>query len=339
MVRAGSHLRTWFFGELSSFVPSWFGAMFLGVPAAKRLTFAPGADVVTGVTGGLVAPAELLGPLPPDLTARHRETVDVELPAAFFLTRRIEAPEAGAGAFLKVAELDLIRRTPFQLSGVYWSLTPPTRENGRVAAMQWIAKRSDINTLRQRLQSAGLSLRRILVEGHPEAGVIADLSSSRTGSGQRLRRLNGSLTVAALALAGAAWLAPAWTAKSELERVANELTALRAEAVGLRAEVDQLRALDTKRGEFLDSVVFHPRLVEVLHDLSAALPDTTWLSELIFRPDGVTLTGETTGTATALVISLSKTNTIMNPRLTGVVSRTAQGAEHFELTFDVGAAP
>jgi Tfp pilus assembly protein PilN len=81
-------------------------------------------------------------------------------------------------------------------------------------------------------------------------------------------------------------------------------------------------------------MTFRPRLSQTLRDLTVALPDTVWLSELGFSQTGAVLSGETADSAADLVIALAALREFENPRLSGSVSRTPAGREQFELVID-----
>lgn len=322
--------------EFSKLVPGWFSAMFLARPRLMSLEFHPNLDQIERRRGRILAPLALLEdaqtpPLPPSL----RAPVDAALPEAFFLKRRIAVPQAASRSLQQVAALDLARRTPFRADEVHWALSAPQAVASEVVATQWVAMREDIEALRGRLARIGLVLMRAHVATDPGAGAIADLPGPVATRARTWRRLNALLGVSAAILAAALWLLPGWVAARALVPVSEDLAARRAEALTLRREVEGLRALEAERAAFVDTVIHPPRLAEVLRDLSVAIPDEVWISEMGYRPSGVTVSGETSASAADLVLALSTRRGFANPRLNGPVARTATGGERFGIALDM----
>ncbi|MCU0910460.1 MAG: PilN domain-containing protein [Rhodobacteraceae bacterium] len=341
MTRSFADFRAWLGAELTGLLPGWVGAMFLGINRATPLRFRPGLAQAIIERGAVIAPEALVwGPVAgstvtlPSLAGR---TVDAELPPSFFLRRDLDLPAAALRALSQAAELDLTRRTPFRPAEVHAALGPAQRGNGRVAVAQWVARRADVESLARRLADLGLRLRRVVVAG--EYIVVAD-RTTYLGRGARLwRRANGVLALASVALAAALWLGPAWQARGALHSGAAGLGDLRAEAVALRQEVEALRTRETERSAFVDAVIRRPRAVEALRELTVAIPDAAWVGELAFSADRVVIAGEVAGSAADLALALAESRGFQDPRLTGPVSRTADGSERFELSVSLGPAP
>jgi general secretion pathway protein L len=339
VTKAISNLQKWFCDEIAAVMPRSIGPMFFGSPAARKLSFHGDASIVVEQGGNLVAPRSLIGPSPPDLQPVSSCVVDAALPASFFLLRQIDLPAAAARTLHSAAELDMVRRTPFRTTDVCWAISPPNRHAGRVRVQQWIAKRSDIEELRVRLDKIALTLRQISVDGHLEAGAVASLSGPFAARSRRWRLVNGVTAAVSIMLAVAIGLLPAWSAREYLIATDRELATLRDQALALRREVDALRSKESERSAFVDAVVRRPRLIEVLRELTVALPDEIWLVEVNYRPGVVAVTGEIDGSAADLVLSLADASAFTNPRLNGPVALTAQGGERFELAIDTGSSP
>jgi len=220
-----------------------------------------------------------------------------------------------------------------------WSaLSVPLPVPGGYVVNQYVVKRSDVLALSARLLRAGLRLTQIRIAGQG-ASVLADLSDGTASAGRRWRRFNAGLAVLAVMLAATLWLTPALSARKDLGLLETTVSSRRDEAVSLRSQVDVLREQKDAREQFLAGIVTRPRLSNVLRDLTVALPDTVWISDFVFSPKAVVVTGEIAGSAADLVLALSENRQFGNPRLTGPVSQTQEGRERFDLTLDLGGRP
>ena len=337
--RHPSRLFQWVGTQMSGLAPDWVRAMFLGAPMARPLIFESGADKILRRRGRVVAPLALLdGRDMPEASRRKAVNVDAIIPRHLILRREITAPASARRTLRSVARLDLLRQTPFREADVFWALgSERSDRDGQVKAAQWVIRRSDVAQWRARLRKAGLKLRRVYVDGAEEVGALADFSADLAPAARRWRRLNAVLALSAAGLAAVWWLYPGWIASQQLEKLSREQTALQAEALTLRREIESLRQLASDRTAFLDLVYRRPLLSHMLRELTVALPDSVWTDTFVFRTDRVVVTGEAEDSAADLVIALSGNPRFGNPRLSGPVSSTANGTERFELTVDVGA--
>lgn len=108
---------------------------------------------------------------------------------------------------------------------------------------------------------------------------------------------------------------------------------LRDQALTLRGDIARLNQIDSERTTFLNAVAQHPRLVDALRHLTVALPDTVWVSDMVFTDAQITVNGQTSASAADLVLRLTQSNLPYVPALTGPVSRTNDGREQFGIVF------
>ena len=263
---------------------------------------------------------------------RQTRIIDAVLPATFALKRIIHIPPTRARSHHAIAELDLLRRTPFTNNDVFWTL-----DDGRPAKSQqltqWIAKKPDLMHARDNLASHGYRVRRFMIAGEQRPSVLADFTRDIAPRAGLWRTLNAGCVIAMIGAALALWLQPAWQAKSALSREALVNEQLREEALELRAEIDALAQIDSERTAFLNSILHRPRAIDALHQLTVALPDSVWASDLVFVEDRITLNAETAQTAADLVLQLTQDDLAYVPALGGPVSRTADGKERFAIVF------
>lgn len=305
--------------------PQWFKAMFLGMPPAAKLHFDEKRSAYslpkTVLTSGQ------LGNKP-----KRTVIVDAILPADLLLRRTVEIPRAARTSSMMIAQLDLQRRTPFAPSDVHWTLDSASA-NSPTQVTQWIAKRPDITHFRAILKSHGYDVRRFLVAGKKNYATIADFTAEVAPNARIWRQLNSLFLILIIGFSGAVWLKPAWQANAETQNIQSSVNALRSKALDLRTEIGQLNQLDSERTAFLNAVAQHPRLVDAVRQLTVALPDSVWVSDLVFTGSQITLNGQTSASAADLVLQLTQSNLPYVPALAGPVSRTNDGREQFGLVF------
>lgn len=329
-VRQQSSLYSWFIRDLKALIPEWFSAMFLGRAIAPKLLFDPNVSKIKTRGQTIVAPVRLVSQNMPAESVGKPRIVDTVLPEVFFLKRTVEAQAGAVKSLPQIAELDLIRRTPFQPNDVYWVLSPPHQMDNKVTVSQWVASKTDIDALRQRLKKHGLHIRQVYIENQQDVGPVVELSGAQ--STKIWRRLNIGLGLVAASFAIFLWLFPGWKARQNITQIETQLNTLRSEALALRAELEALRERENERSEFIKSITHRPLMSQMLRELTVSAPDTAWISEFTFRNDTIALAGETSESAAALVLLLSEAKAFSDPRLSGPVSRTVEGKERFELT-------
>ncbi len=312
-------------------LPGWMVSAFLACPRARALhlhSAQPDQDVLS-------LPVTLLDQ-PPNPVASRLTPVDLHIPANRLLKRRITAPAAARGDLVNVAQLDLQRATPFAMDEVTWALSPTRVDGDQAVATQWVARNSDMTRWRAALAGEGYTPRLIWVEGEATICPLADFTATLAPKARLWRRLNVFLLLVTLLGALVAWLAPAWQADRAAQALETDRTRLQSRAIALRQELDTLRAAEQERAQLIDHVLNRPLLSETLREVTVALPDDTWVSAIGYRPDQLSLSGETSSVAAELVLSLTEEGRLGNPQLSGPVSRTASGGERFDLLIDLG---
>lgn len=338
MLQAADHLWEAVSTEIGAMTPSWVRTLLFAHPVARPLHFSETAKGISKGTSGVAAPVALLRSDIPSVTSSIRIAVDPVLPQGWFFKREIRVPAGAVGSISKIAALDLVRATPFKADEVVWSLEPARREGQDVVATQWVARRSDLLQLEKRLAGLGMRTRVFRVEGRPE---LAPLPSSLGVAGRHVRKwqlVNAVLFLCLLFLGAWIWLGSTLQLARQLDGAEAEIARLQQSALTLRLDIDARRESDTARSAFIEVVIQRQRLVDALRDITVALPDDTWVSDLAFRPDGMTITGQTASSAAALILGLSSHTSLRNPRLSGQVSRVPDGDEVFELSVDFGRA-
>lgn len=319
--------------QFSVLVPDWLRALFFGYPLARKTNF---AGLERSHKRGTLSQELLTSPLTPLSGTKPRKIIDAVIPAAFFLKRKIRVPVSARNKLTASAELDLRQRTPFSPGEVYWQLSEPEVQNGFIEVNQWVVKKIEVDAWRKKLGSHGFQVRRIFVDDQQKHAPIADFSNEILPWRRSLVLLNGTLAIAATTAVLFGWLYPAWVAQQQTLTIDAHLKDLRGQAFELRRTVEDMRTDDVERATFLDTVLRRPLLVDTLRELTVALPDSVWVSAMIYTPKRVVLDGETNGSAAQIVLDLGERRSLGNPRLSGPVQRTATNAERFEITVDLG---
>jgi len=299
-------------------VPVWMRWVFFAEPAARLLR-------LSGKEGdGMLSQ--------PGKAASRQKTVDVVLPNHVLLRRTITIPPTAPGRHHDIAYLDMVRRTPFAPADIYWTL-----EDGRSAKTtelaQLIIKKADITRYRSNLATHGFRVRKFLLTPADKPLTIADFTTDISPNAKLWRRLNAFFVLLIIGFATAIWLQPAWQARTEIARDQIVLDRMRNQALDLRAEIETRAQASVERTAFMNSVIRRTRAVDALRQLTIALPDAVWLSDLVFAPNQITINGETADSAADLVLELTRSNLAYVPALTGSVSRTSEGNERFGIVF------
>lgn len=315
--------KRWQWRDLASLARRWAAALFLGEPLASRLVLHP-AD-------GMSLPA-------PGRANSRATVIDAVLPPSTLLRRVLPVAGLKPSALRSAAELDLIRKTPFRAQDVAWAVTTEQSPAGP-RAVQWVAKRVDLQRLRTQLQERGYRVRRFLVEADGRFATLVDHTSDVAPDRGRWRLINLSLLGLGACAALLIWLAPAWRAERLLATLEPDLAVLRAEAVSARDELTSIEDRAATQEQIRAAILERPRLLASIVSLTEALPDTTWLDELSFSSERLTMSGETSGSAAQLVLDLAALEPRWAPSLAGPVAQDANGREHFQLTIQSLSPP
>lgn len=335
--RPPSPLTRWVLEEARGIVPQWFAALFLGVSKTLPVRFSAGSTGIAERREGFVAPLQFLSEEEEHSSPVRgaKSAVIAELPPGAYLARRIEAPARSSGQLAAIAALDLIRRTPFHPGEVYTALSAPRQDGSKLVATQWVIRRKDVDRLDRNLSAHGFALRGVRIEGETTTpSLIADFSHRDRAKAGLWKTINGAALTVIVGAAVAVWLLPVWQHSTLLPSLRDRLQSSQTAAVALRTEIESLRSLADEQTAFLSTMIGRPHLSQNLRELTIAVPDETWLSELSYSQASLVLSGETTGSAAELVLSLAEVRSFGNPRLSGPVSRSAEGGERFEIVID-----
>jgi general secretion pathway protein L len=224
----------------------------------------------------------------------------VRLPVAHAVVKTISLPTVAETNLRQVVGFELDKHTPFSAAQVYYDAQVLEHQPAlrRLQVRLVAAPRATVDTLLEQLGKIGLTPTRVDVVG--SAGVNLLPLEKRASPGRALRRLQWSLAAVGLVLLGVVGLLPLWQQRALVidlmprvnaaQQEAEEILALRQD---LENVVESSRFLLQKRRDF-------PLMVELVRELTALLPDGTWIEYLDVRGNEVQIRGQSTQ-ASALI--------------------------------------
>lgn len=316
---------------LSSAMPDWLLALVFGRPMARALMFGK-ADALTKKGGRLLAPMDWLKNGADVPEKRGKRFVDVMLPQGQLLKREVKLPKTPRRALGKAVALDMLRKTPFRTDQTFSILTDIRTEATGVSVTQWVARRDDIDGLRQRLARAGLIVRQVLV-ADIAAEPLADFCADVYPMGRVWRAVNVAAVLIAICAGAWMWAQPALVVQDARRAQDAEVERLTAEALTLRNSMQAQSTQASERTAFLDRMTRRTPVVATLRAATVMMPDDVWLTDMAFDRARVTLRGTTSGSAAQMLLDLPRNRLLLNPQLAGPVSQTADGRERFDIVF------
>jgi general secretion pathway protein L len=253
------------------------------------------------------------------------------------LNRTVSLPLAAAENLREVLAFEMHRRTPFAADDVYFDFRPLPKRPGdqHLRVELFLVRRELIDAALALLPSWDLRVAGMTeIPGIEAEGLLLRLTRPSRGSAtsRALTRVLWATNAVLLAAVVAipllhqgrqmdALREQVATAKAEAESV----TALRQRAENLRA--DRLFLIDAKRNR--------PTFVTLLSELTAALPDTTWVQRLEIKTRQVRLRGTST-TASSLIPIIEDSRLFRGAAFDAPVTRNpATGKEQFQLIFEI----
>jgi general secretion pathway protein L len=211
------------------------------------------------------------------------------------LHRRIELPQAVEEDVEAALGFELDRLTPFQRDDVHlaFDVVGRDREAGRLTLDLRVTPRSEVEAALARLRGWGIAADRVEVvaDEAPTAVIPIDVARRRPRLGRWHAWLNW-LLVLALGLLVADWQYREYTARLErltaLQREQAELQPMAEEALALKAAID---AEEARRDSLLRRRQATPLALALLDEISARLPDHTWLERASMDDGRVEIVG------------------------------------------------
>jgi hypothetical protein len=317
--------------DISGTVRTWtgqFAEMLL-----PRALFTPGLPEA--------APVEIrIATLPLDEVARHaarkaRRPVSLLLDPALCLRRRVDLPKAvGAKSDAAIA-LQLRQTLPGQGQGLIWRATATGRTATQVEYTVHILRQMQIDELLADVRALGPEVAdiKVAVPG------LEPLWQRSTGAARTAKTWMAfsALSVAVIGLIAVIGIELKRQEFDDLVSVRSARTAaLEERLLAKRAEAETGK--ESSAGILNDMALFsdQARRLQLLADLTAALPDTVWISELSISGDQLVLSGFTAGEVTEVITQVQSLPWASNVQLNGAISYDSySGQNRFELSIAI----
>ncbi len=290
-----------------------------------------------GNEGAANAPADkafaaLEGVIDPGVTP-----IMVRLPPDELLTRRMTLPAAAAENLRQVIGFEMSRYTPFAEEDVYFDfrrLQPP-RGDARLHLELSIVRRTLVDSLLGALPAWNLSVGGAVAR--PDlAGDGMLLRFAPAEAARKRRRVLGKLLWAANAAMLAAVVAIPFAQQDKaIADLEQRVAAARAEAESADALYRRFDELRAQRSFLIDKKRNAVAVVTLLAEVTAALPDTTWVQQLEVKSGKVFLRG-TSAKASELIRIIEESALFRRATFDAPVTRNpSTGDEQFRLVFEI----
>lgn len=255
-----------------------------------------------------------------------------ELPADVMLTRRLQLPAQVRDHLRQVLTYELDRLTPFNSQQVFFDARVLTSHGSKLDVELALCPREQATAWLEHLANSQLPVSTLTWAGAwPEANLLPPQARPRPKLAPLL--LKWLLLLLVLSLIAAVLITPLWQRHHQQERLTQELRRVSAQAEQVsqvrealeRARLGSVAVLERKRE--------HPRMADLLLELTDLLPDDTWVQTLNYRDGEVDIRGES-GQATALISLLERGPGISNVTFRSPVMQVAaSGSERFHIAF------
>ncbi len=277
-----------------------------------------------------------------------RKLIRVERPAAIILqmpadralARSVMLPMAAAANLRQVLGYEMDRLTPFSASQLYYDALILERypEQRRIRVDLSALPRTEVDAILETLAALGVAPDGVEVTGG-RPGINLLPAEKRPQRGVWPRRLQSMLIVISLSLALAATLLPLWQYRTlviGLQKQVNILQQESGQVLTLREQLE--KAVESSRF-LLQKKQDRMPIIELLRELTAILPDNTWLERLQIKGDTLQLIGQSSS-ASALVSVIEESKLLNGAAFASPITNDRRtGKERFVLGARVAMEP
>ena len=274
-----------------------------------------------------------------------RDELVLRLPAAQALRKRIVLPLAAEPDLRQALGFQIERHTPFAADDIRFDYSVAERDAKaeRLSVDLVVVPRSVVDEGLADVRRWGLEPDRVdVASGSPEAPPRYNLLGQRPGaSGGRGRgAVNTGLAVLAVALLALAVTLPLQARRETAADLTARLAEARQRAAAVTSLTDRVRTLRQDKVFLSLKKRAKPPTVAILEDLSALIPDDTYLASLRVRAREVRVNGFSKS-ASALIALIENAALFEQPRFRAPVTQDPRsGRERFSLSFVLrGAEP
>ena len=342
----------WWFGELGACIPSALRRIVAGRQRRLYLLLRDDGTEIFEESGGTPRPFAKLEPDAPDPAQRvllkrledkgpWAEILAV-IPSERALHRRLPLPAAVAENLRESVGFDIDRLTPFKAEEVVYQarIAGVDRQRGQVVCELTVVPRATVDAALKRARALGIRPDRVAVEPPEETGASAAPIDLPLALGARVDRwlpwrLPAALAAFAVVLGLIALLLHFDRDDAVLAAYAAETAKYRPAADAAAKLREQVLSLARTRAEAVTQRAALPLTVDVLAELTARLPDDTWLTDLRISDGHIELGGYANSAAT-LVPIIEDSPMFQGARLSGpVLPDSTLKRERFSLEADL----
>lgn len=326
----------------------WLEGLWIGLPAnARSALFSERAELVVRISGDTAAiTARDLGPITIDMNdasataaiahvipVTHAPDVSVLLPRGAVLMRTLRLPAAVETALRAALIHELDRLTPFPIDDISFDYRIRERGDSALVVDVGLVRRAVLDDTVAKLERIGLRPTTATTEDASGAQLALNLLPRH----RRLRLPVARLSLrpalglgAALALLAALYLPPARYDRVLAAQTAT-VEAARTEAVAARARLTEEEAALASGRILSERLAGYVPPVALLRELTAQIPEHTWVSRLSIVRGEVLLQGESSA-STELLQLLESTELLRDAQFQSPVSRGEEsGKEQFTI--------
>ena len=261
-------------------------------------------------------------------------TIRVRLEGTSLLESVVELPLAAEENLRTVVGYEMGRLTPFRAESVYFDAQVVARRitEGKIDVRLTIVPRKDVEEAIALLGAWDdtFALRRVSLSTVGRDATV-ELAPAAI-SGASIRRVNLTLLCVNLVLASVLLAVPVLRQGDRLDELRAAVAEARSAAVEVEQVRDDIELLREKIGAAAAAKHTNPSMVELIEELSTALPDGTWLIGLRFDQDRIELTGAS-DEATALIALLEQSTLLYEVSfLSSVIRDRRANVDRFVIT-------
>jgi general secretion pathway protein L len=259
--------------------------------------------------------------------------VALVLPAANVLRRRLVLPVAARDNLRQVVGFDVDRQTPFRADEVHFGVRDlgEGAGEGRFVAELAATPRAALDPLLDELAALGIAPDRVDVARELGLAGIDLLPPQRAPRRiDRQRRFNVALGVAIVLLAIGAMATWLHNRAAAVDAMRDEVESMQADAKRVGALRQRLTESAGASGFLARRKTETPAILPVLHELTARLPDDTWLERFTLNASGQIGFQGQSPQAARLIDALKGAKTIAEPSFQGTIQTDpTSGKERF----------
>lgn len=299
MLDIGAFLAWWFRG-LAACLPASVRRIFSATPTAIVLEIINSNEVVLrneagedSVELGRFRLEELATPgLQEKLLKARNKTRILRLPASKVLSKTITLPLAAEANLRQIVGFEIDRLTPFSLSKVYYDVAVLERQTSarRIRVKFFVVQRDLVDELLEQMAKLGLTPDIIDVMGEAEIDLLP--LERRPGNSRKTRRFQWALATLCLLLFLIACALPLWQQRNLAIELMPKVVAAQKQAEAIQVLREELqRSIESSRFllEKRQKTIF---FIELLNELTAILPDGTWIEQLTIKDGEIQIRGQ-----------------------------------------------